>query len=143
MEKKFEQITKGSVYLDTSVYIYFFEDNKIFADRVDALFERIIKLKLPILASVLIKAELLVKPLQKKNVSLVDKYSNLTSYFPNLNLVDVNSMVAVRAAELRAEFGIGMADAIHLASAILSGAKTFVTADKKLKGVGGIDVIVL
>jgi len=129
--------------LDTSIYIYYFEDNGLFADKVDGLFEKLIGSKTSILASVLLKTELLVKPMREKNKELIDKYSDLISYLPGLKFVDVSSEVAIKAARLRAEFGVGMADALHLASAIVGGAKTFVTADRKLKRVGGIEVVVL
>jgi predicted nucleic acid-binding protein len=52
----------------------------------------------------------------------------------------LDSATAVRAAELRAAYGVRVPDALHLATAVVSGAEIFITNDRGLKRVKGIEV---
>ena len=62
-----------------------------------------------------------------------------------LTLLPVSRSILVAAANLRATFGsqVKLPDAIHLASALEQSCTTFITNDKRLKGVQGIAVVVL
>ena len=65
-------------------------------------------------------------------------------HFPNLTLADVTRDVARRAAQLRARHDLRPADALHVASALLHEATTFVTNDRRLRRIAPeIDIIVL
>jgi predicted nucleic acid-binding protein len=54
------------------------------------------------------------------------------SGLPNLQLVPVNEGVAESAGSLRYKYGLKTVDAIHVASAIYSGASTLITNDISL-----------
>lgn len=50
---------------------------------------------------------------------------------PETQLVDVNTVVARRAGELRAEFGLKTWDAIHLSTAVLERADVLIVRDRR------------
>jgi predicted nucleic acid-binding protein len=50
----------------------------------------------------------------------------------NISPREISKDILVKAAELRFEYGIKTPDALHMASAVISGSKVFLTQDKKL-----------
>ena len=59
----------------------------------------------------------------------------------SITLVNVTREIALRAAKIRAQFNLKAPDAIHLASAIESGAKTFITIDRRIpKKINGLAI---
>ena len=61
----------------------------------------------------------------------------------NLRLREVDYKISVRAAKLRAKYGLKTPDAIFVATAFEEGAQAFITNDIKLKRVEGIKMIIL
>jgi len=51
---------------------------------------------------------------------------------PEVILLDLDAPVIEKATQLRASHNLKTPDALHLASAILSGASTFLTGDRSL-----------
>lgn len=63
---------------------------------------------------------------------------------PGLALKALDTETAVTAARLRGASGVGLGDAIHLATAMEAGAAAFLTNDRRLVGrVPGLDVLLL
>lgn len=52
----------------------------------------------------------------------------------SVKVVPIDRSVAIKAAEIRGQANVSTADALHLASAICSGATRFITNDLKLVG---------
>lgn len=88
-------------------------------------------------------AELMVRPLQAGEDDFADLYRVLIHEMPNLETVSVDPSIASRAAEIRAECRIGPTESLLLATALESGAITFITGDPGLKQHKGIKVMVL
>ena len=95
------------------------------------------------LTSMLLVTELLTKPLRDRNKSLANMYLAFLSTFPNLQIKSVSYGISLRAAKLRAKYGLKTPDAIFLATAIEEEAEVFVTNDLRLKKVGGIEIVLL
>lgn len=87
--------------------------------------------------------ELLVKPLNLGQVGLADRYEILLENFPHLSIRPIDRAVIRRAAQLRGRYRLRTPDAIHLATAVESGATLFVCNDKGLGPVKGIECVVL
>jgi predicted nucleic acid-binding protein len=88
--------------------------------------------------------ELTVQPWRVSRPAVARTYEALLLHFPNLSLVDVTRDVARRAARLRAGYGVRPADALHVATALISRATGFVTNDLGLRRMAPeLDVIVL
>ena len=88
--------------------------------------------------------EITVRPWQLGREMVAREYETVLLHFPNLALVDVDRNVARTAAMLRAKFNIATPDALLVATSLTTGAKSFLTNDKRLSKLQAlIDVIVL
>ncbi len=77
-----------------------------------------------------------------KRADLARAYRERLARFPNLSLVAPDVEICERAAELRARITrLRLPDALHLATAIASGASAFVTNDRDLAGITELVVI--
>jgi predicted nucleic acid-binding protein len=112
------------IFLDTAPVIYFVEKNPIFAAKVQNVFQRLDDGKLTAVVSAQIFTDLMVK-------------SESVMLFP------IDEMTAEKAAELRARYGLTLADAFQFAVAIQSACDAFLTNDADLKRVVEIPVIVV
>ena len=62
----------------------------------------------------------------------------------SITLVEVTKEIALRAAKIRAQFNLKAPDAIHIASAIESGARKFITVDRRIpRKIFNLNIIVL
>lgn len=131
------------VALDTICFVYHFEAHPDFLPATRTLFERIERGEITAVASTLVLAEVLVVPMRSGATGLVAAYRTVLTTFPNLTLVPIDPMVAEKAAEPRARHGLRTPDAIHVASAIITGVNAFITADRALRRVTELEIIVL
>ncbi|SDF79327.1 type II toxin-antitoxin system VapC family toxin [Sporolituus thermophilus] len=131
------------VALDTACFIYVFEDHPSYAGPVQELLQAINAGKIACTSSVLVFLECLVQPYKLENYSAAITCQRFL-HLLNINYKAVDERIAVQAACLRATYNVKPMDAIHLATAIASGAKAFVTNDKELKRVANeIAVVIL
>lgn len=82
-----------------------------------------------------------VQPLRQGDQSTLARYEQFFSS-DNLVVFDISSDVIDRATDLRVRYGFRSPDAIHLATAILIDADTFLTADARLDRCKEIDVVI-
>ncbi len=82
--------------------------------------------------STLTISELLTRPFAEHGrdyaVGLLERFLGL----PGINVIPVDAEVAIFAAELRAQTRLKLPDAIHVATAVVSGAEAFLTNDAGL-----------
>lgn len=100
------------IYLDSCLVIYLVEQHTQWGERVARLIEGETRFDFAI--SPLVKCECLVGPLKSGNAILREDYLDVFSEFAS---IDMSEPVYLRAAELRARFGIKLPDALHLACA--------------------------
>jgi predicted nucleic acid-binding protein len=81
-------------------------------------------------ASTLVWTELLEGPLRSGDAALAERYRILLSDYSRLVLIPVDVAVAEEAARLAALRGLGVADAVHVATAIVAGAKAVLGNDE-------------
>ena len=84
-----------------------------------------------------------MKPIQAENTDLQGEYRDLLLNTENILTINLNTTIAIKAAELRATHNLKTPDALHLATAIVSGADAFLTNDKGFKRVDEITILVL
>lgn len=132
-----------TVGLDSSLFIYLLEQNPHYFKKVRALFSDIQTGKLDGLFANLGLIEIFTGPKQTEQYELLYKYRRLINDFPNLTITELNEPVIDIASDLRAHYKIATPDAVHIASAIVYGADTFITNDKALKKVKEIKVKLL
>lgn len=125
--------------LDTNVIIYYIEEHPIFLEKVEPLIDRIIEGKAIGITSYVTLLELLVKPIREEKFDLVEQYKTILT--TQLETVALDEKVALKAAELRAKYGIKTPDAIQLASVISKNGDVFITNDGRLDAVEEIKVL--
>ena len=131
------------IYIDTNMFIYYFENNPTYANKVEGLFEEIIGKNIQLISSELLYLELLVLPKKENNNKIIDLYTNIEKYIPNLRLVPVSKQVLIQASEIKADYNLKSPDSIHLATAKLENCKHFYTSDRKLKNYKDVKVIAI
>lgn len=131
------------VALDTSVFIYVFEEHKVFGKRAEKILKDVERGKQKGIFSVIGMIELQTGPKSLDRHDVAARYRELITTFPHLSVVNLNEAIVELTSDLRARYKIATPDAIHLATAIASGATTFITNDKSLKKVKEINVKML
>lgn len=131
------------ILLDTSVWIYHFEQNPAFGEAAGYVIEQLEAGRFRGVASELTLFELIVKPLQLGRQDAADDYETLLSHFPNLTLEPITRAILLEAAALRARYRLRTPDAIQLATGLKSGATLAITNDEAWRHVAGIDTLLL
>ena len=118
-----------------------YNEHPFFLKKVEPLIEKIADGKATGLTSYVTLLELLVKPIREGRSDLVDQYKTILT--GQLEMVTMDEGVSIKAAELRAKYGIRTPDAIQLASVIHKKGEVFITNDRGLKDVKEIKVLIL
>ncbi|MBD0302572.1 MAG: type II toxin-antitoxin system VapC family toxin [Tolypothrix sp. T3-bin4] len=131
------------VYLDTNVFIYAIEGYSEFVDELNEFFNSIDAGNLRAFTSELTLAEVLVRPLMDGNLEIQTAYQQALQSSEGLEVVPVCREVLIEAARLRSVANLRLPDAIHGATAILTGCETFLTNDRRLAALPGVEVVLL
>lgn len=127
------------IYLDSCIAIYLVEEHPAYAAAIE---DKLAESDWIICYSPLTELECLVLPLRLKRNDLLGKFSR----FFTLNMkLEMPEAVYRDATRLRADFGIKMPDALHLATARFHNCTEFWTNDGRLAGVANslaVDVVV-
>lgn len=145
MDELSKRLAKAKIIgLDTSIFIYFLEDNARYGPLAQVTINGIEKGKWQGVTSTITLMEISVRPWQLGRESAAREYEAVLVHFPNLSIVDVNRDVARGAAQLRAKYNVAPPDALQVAASLNFGAKAFLTNDKRLSRLQElIDVLVL
>jgi len=129
--------------LDSSLFIYHFEDHPRYAPLTEIVFDALEKGKIKGITSYLTLLEILIRPKAGGFSQEARDYEYYLMTFPNLSLMEMGLEVARKASDLRAAERVKTPDAIQLATAILYGATGFVTNDRIFERIKQIDVLIL
>jgi predicted nucleic acid-binding protein len=129
------------VYLDTNVFIYALEGYPEFVDELNEFFDSIDAGNLRAFTSELTLAEVLVRPLMDGNLEIQTAYQQALQSSEGLEVVPVSREVLIEAARLRSVANFRLPDAIHGATAILTGCETFLTNDRRLAAMSGVEAV--
>jgi predicted nucleic acid-binding protein len=133
----------GRVYLDTNIFIYALEGYPIFRTVLTTLFDALDRHELSAVTSELTLAEALVKPYLDRSLERQAAYVQILQPSASLQIVPVSRDVLVAAARLRAETNMKLPDAIHAATAQLTGCTQFLTNDTHVKTLPGLTILSL
>nr|CAA6812596.1 MAG: PIN domain-containing protein [uncultured Thiotrichaceae bacterium] len=134
---------ESPIYFDTNVFIYSIEGHEDYAALLEQIFNQIFEDKLDVFTSELTLAECLVKPVKDNNDEAIQQYEIHIQDNSALTVKPVTRNILKRSAHVRSELGLKLPDAIHMATAIEQGCKTFITNDRKLKAPEGMKQIYL
>jgi predicted nucleic acid-binding protein len=127
--------------VDTMLFVYHFEGNERFGPAAGRLLAAAESGQCRLVASVLARMEVLVVPKRHGREDLCQRYRDLFEAFPNLTVLPIGPEITEIAAGLRANHNLRTPDALHLATAIQAGAKAFVSEDRRIGGVEGMEVV--
>jgi uncharacterized protein len=121
------------IYWDTMLFIYWLEGHSVYAKRVQHILSKMEERQDQLCTSVFAVAEVLVGPYKAGDRGTVGKILEaFESSF--IEILPLNLATADRCAQIRAQHGVSMADAIHLACAAHAGVDLFLTNDAVLPG---------
>jgi predicted nucleic acid-binding protein len=127
--------------VDTMLFVYHFEGNERFGPAAGRLLAAAEGGRCRLVVSVLARMEVLVVPKRYGREDLCQRYRDLFDAFPNLTVLPIGPEITEIAAGLRATHNLRTPDALHLATAIQAGAKAFVSEDRRIPGVEGMEVV--
>ena len=125
------------VALDTPVFIYYLEGHSDLAPRCRRLLADVERGKLEATTSTVCVLETLVRPLVLREDQAVLQYKEWFTHFPHLTVKPMTMDTSILAAELRAEYGVGVADAVVGATAIEAACTRLITNDDGLRVLEG------
>jgi predicted nucleic acid-binding protein len=132
------------VGIDSCVFIYYLEDDPAFGPAAHEVLSRLVHGKNLGVASAVAMLEIMVGPFAHRSVHDADEIVALLQSLPGFRWIPLDTPLACRAAKLRAEQpGLRTPDAIHLATALEAGATLFVTNDRRLPQIDGLDYALL
>lgn len=145
MDKFSKRLANAKVIgLDTSVFIYFLENNPRYAPLAKITLKGVEEGKWRGVTSTITMMEITVRPWQLGNETAAREYEAILVHFPNLTIIDVDRNVARAAAQLRAKYKVSPPDALQVAASISFGVNAFLTNDKRLSKLEDvIDIIVV
>src|SRR5207248_2734353 len=88
-------------------------------------------------------AECLVLPIRLGQSSVQQDFTDLIVRGQNVLFVLINDSTACQAADLRARYNLGLADALQIAAALSAASDAFLTNDVALKRVRELPILVL
>jgi predicted nucleic acid-binding protein len=121
------------IFWDTNLFIYLFENNVEWSQRVIESREKMLARSDELLTSWLTVGEVLTKPKELRNAMLEKSYLNFF-LSGSVVLIPFDFEAAKRYAEIRSRSRVRPADSVQLACAAAAGADLFVTNDSRLSG---------
>jgi predicted nucleic acid-binding protein len=128
-----EDLYDHTVALDTAPLIAFIAKEEPYLAVVRPLFQAIDQGKIRAVTSTVTLIEVLVRPLREKNAELATQYKDILTRAKYLTTYSLDEPIALQAAELRASLNLRTPDAIQVATAMIGGADTLITNDKRLR----------
>jgi len=134
---------RQGVVIDTMVFIYLFEDHPGYSELCEDIFDQISNGVFSGVVTPITAAELLVKPLKLKQLSVADRYRGAIRNIPNVSMSRFDVQTGFMAGSLRAQYGLALPDMFQAATALYYPACALITNDRNLRRVKEIDVFLL
>jgi predicted nucleic acid-binding protein len=131
------------VLIDTSIWIYHFEQHPQLAAAAGKIIESLEEGEFRGVASELTLLELTVRPLQLGRQDVADDYEVLLDYFPNFQLEPISRELLLEAAGLRARQRLWTPDSIQIATGLRTGATLAVTNDEGWRNFPLMETLIL
>jgi len=135
--------TAKRLFLDTAPMIYYVEENPRYVALVETMFARLDAGDFQAVTSPVTLAECLIVPYRNSNAELQQAFIDLITNGNHTSFITIDEFVGAQAAQLRARYNLGLADALQFAVALEAACDTFLTNDISLKRVTELKVIVL
>ncbi|MEW6540412.1 MAG: PIN domain-containing protein [Bacillota bacterium] len=133
----------GRLLADTSAVIYFLNRVPRYEKTLRPLFHLAEQREIELVLSVVTEVELLVGPMRSGNEGAVNLIRLFLSRFSNVEVVPVSREIAHKAAQLRAESGLKLPDALIAATGVVSGCRAALGNDRSWAGMADLPFICL
>jgi predicted nucleic acid-binding protein len=141
LDDAFSGITRLGI--DTPIIIYFVEAHPQYDVLATETFRRIDDGMFTGVTSVITLIEVLIHPLQRKDIRLQQEYRDLLLHSTNFETMSIDTAIAERAARLRTDYNLRIPDALQIAVALAASCEAFLTNDATLKRVTELRILVL
>lgn len=131
------------IALDSNVLIYLLETEGPEADRATEVLDAIESGTVRGTIATVGLAEVLTGPARAQDGARFELLATELRAIRNLRLVELGAEIATEAGWLHGAGGLGLADAIHVATARASGATALVTNDRRIRSRPGLEVVYL
>ncbi len=120
------------IYWDTMLFVYWFEDNPQYAQRISEIYEALETRGDTLWTSVFTVGEVLTGPYKRCEQ---EEAARIREFFSSsrIHLIPFTEETADRYARIRGESRVSPADAIHLASAAQAGVDLMLTNEAALR----------
>ena len=132
----------GAIYLDTSAIIYSVERNEPYFTLLAPAWQQAEAGQLIVVCSELAVAETMVRPIREGDADLAGAFQAVFTA-PEVQLIPATRQLWEDAAQIRADTGLKVPDALHAATALSVGCTLFVTNDADFRRVQGLPIVVL
>ena len=137
------KLKNAIVFLDTAPLIYFIEGHSEYQDKLAKLFALNDENYFKFITSSITLLEVLVKPLKDGETKIVDQYKTILTNAEGIDIFDITTSIAIKAAELRALYNIRTPDALQIATAVVYESDYFLTNDLRLKNITEIKLLTI
>lgn len=125
------------IYLDTNVFVQALEGMNALSETIWRLLERAERTRNSLFTSELSLAEVLVKPLERCEATLAQRYLDLIQSRAGLVVAPIDRSILILAAHIRKDAlardrSVKLPDAIHLATAEQNRCEIIVSGDRRL-----------
>ena len=121
------------VFIDTSPFIYYLENNELYFEKMLRFFTRCCEDGIEIITSAITVEKYLVYPYSNGKTELVKNFDEFISYM-KIKVISIDEEIAKEGARIRANYKDFKAmDALQIAAAIKSDCDVFFTNDKQLR----------
>jgi predicted nucleic acid-binding protein len=138
-----QNLKNKTVFLDTAPLIYYIGESQLYSPVLNHLFLNNSKGDFLFHTSVITLLEVLVHPIRKNEVQLVEQYQNILCNSPTVVIFELNTEIAIIAAGFRAKYALKTPDSIQVATAVYASSDYFLTNDIRLKAVKELEILVL
>jgi len=139
-----QDVRGGPVGLDTVAFIYLIEAHPRFLPVVEPVFAAMDSGRIEAVSSSLTLLEVLVVPYRAGDLRLAQRYEELLTQSRGLRLTEIGRAQLRAAAHLRGVHrSLKTPDALQLCAALGGGCTTFVTNDRDLPPITGLQILQL
>ena len=138
-----KKLKSKTVFLDTAPLIYYIEENSNYLPILNKLFFSNSIGEFLFQTSVITLLEVLVHPMRENEHKLVEEYQNILCNSTSIEIIDLTIDIAIKAASLRAKYGLKTPDSIQVATALNASSEFFLTNDIRLKAISEIEILIL
>jgi predicted nucleic acid-binding protein len=132
----------STIAVDSAPLIYLIEKTEPYASFLLPFFDLIAEAKIKAVTSSITLTEIFVKPLQEQRHDILNSFKKLLTAGNNFSIIPVTIDLAIKAASIRAQYGLRTPDAIQIDTA-QQYAEYFLTNDIKLGKVPEVKTLII